>query len=499
MARCNPSLGRAGRWGKMFWGLGALAIVLTAVGRPAVGVGADAARAAERAFPAVVGVRGFGGGMGLPGLPIPPQLPPIPVFPRRFGAMERSAEGSGVVVDAARGMVVTCRQVVAGSERVVVVLPDGRELVAGRVVADPESELVLLVVEAGATLLQEGEWGEGDTLREGEPVLALGRAGGTSKLASAGILSGRGVLGGSSGDEVLLTDALVNSPLRGGALVDQQGRIVGVIRGRGLPGEVFDGFGQAIPAERVRRVASELAGFGRVRRSYLGLHLEPTRLGRERDPRRAEGLLVTSVVPGGPADVAGIRTGDLIVSVDGQAPRDVASLARAVEESEVGREFVLGVIRGTERLEFRVPTQERSEASLEVGPVGPRFPGMPGGIRRLRPRVPPRGPAPTTPPRAEPPPAEPAAPAGDDERIEPLQPSAEGRPSRESGEPPGAAAEKPEGQSDAPLPSPLPEERPEPPTLNGPVTMVVSADRFAHIHPQTVCGPMPIQESRSLV
>jgi serine protease Do len=292
--------------------------------------------------------------------------------------------GSGLVVDENRGLILTCEQLIAGASRVVVVLPDGRELESTRVVYDPRSELALLAVDPRAAHLTAADWGESERAQLGEWVLAVGRVGGQGQAVSAGIISGRGP-GPRPGndDDVLWTDAVISHANAGGPLVDLQGRVIGMNCPRFDPRPGAERFGQAIPADRARRVASDLAEFGHVRRGYLGLMVEPG----SNDPLDgrggAAGLLVTGVTPGSPAADAGIQPGDRIQAIDGQAVKGLAALSRAVDEAPVGKEFRLLVDRNGKQQEFSVKSRQRPDPAATSGAPRP----LPGGAdRRLRPR-----------------------------------------------------------------------------------------------------------------
>jgi S1-C subfamily serine protease len=194
---------------------------------------------------------------------------------------------------------------------------------------------------------------------------------------------------------VIWTDAHATA---GGPLVNLEGKVLGIAcAGR---------WGEAIPADRARRVASDLAELGHVRRGYLGLMLGPADI----DPLAARdggtGLLVTGVTAGSPAAEAGLQIGDRIKAVDGQAVKDLGALSRAVEEAPVGKEFRLLVDRNGKRQEFSVKTRQRPD------PLGGSALPMPlprGVDRRLRPRDRLRGGAPLPRRRSEPLQSEPPA------------------------------------------------------------------------------------------
>jgi len=370
--------------------------------REAESLSASFRKAAERVLPSIVAVRpsgllGLGVPYGVPGRPVlPGELSGMPVQP---GEAERQAGGSGVVVDAARGLILTSDQAISGASRVVVFFEDGREVETDRVVRDPRTELAVLVVDPRSVRVKAAEWGSSEALQLGDWVLSVGRTSGRAPIVSAGIVSGRasGPAPGAQ-DDLLRTDAVIGITGSGGPLIDLDGRIVGINRARLDPRGWFDGLGAAIPAERARRCVSDLAEFGQVRRGYLGLMLGPGAGVSIAPPGQATGLVVTGVSVGSSAAEAGLRMGDRIVSLDGHPLTDSGALSRAVEEAPIGQEFRLTIERAGQRQEVTVASRQRLQSpAITVGPVGPPGRGLaPRGVRprdrsgqSLRP-VPPR-------------------------------------------------------------------------------------------------------------
>jgi S1-C subfamily serine protease len=294
------------------------------------------------------------------------------------------------VVDAARGLILTCEQVIENAPRVVIIFADGREIETDRIARDPRTELVLLSVDPKGVALQEAQWEDSATLQIGDWVLSMGRTLGHSTVVSAGIVSGAGGAGRESRHEgPIRTDAVISPLNTGGPLINLEGKVVGINHARGEPRGWSDGFGHAISSAVARRVASDLAEFGRVKRGYLGLVIEPEAPGAL-DPRiRTQGLVVTGITPGSPAAEAGFQLGDRIVALDGRPMTQLEALSQAVEDAPVGREFTLTVERGGKRQEIKVQTRQRPEPPGVSG----RSPGStpPGMGRRIRPREGARG------------------------------------------------------------------------------------------------------------
>ncbi|MGC8644610.1 MAG: S1C family serine protease, partial [Isosphaeraceae bacterium] len=311
-------------------------------------------KAAERVLPSVVAVRPLGvfdSGLPFvpPGMPrfFPGQiLPGAPRFPRHAIEPGGGSTGSGVVIDAARGLILTTEQATSGAARVTLIFTDGREIEANRVVRDPRSELVLLSIDPQNVRLKQAEWGSSEKLQLGDWVLSVGRPTGRTHAVSAGIVSGRGAGPEPNADaDAIRTDAVLNLANAGGPLVDLDGKVVGINRAGLDPGSRQAGFGFAIPAERARRFAADLADVGHVRHGYLGLIIGPDG-GEPNGPSAGQGLVVTGVNAGGPAEDAGIRVGDRIVGLNGGPIIGLEALSRAVDSAPVGQEFRLTVDRG---------------------------------------------------------------------------------------------------------------------------------------------------------
>jgi serine protease Do len=368
------------RPGSAFRGSLILLLALGAAGtrasaqREAENLSAGFRKAAGLVAPSVVGIRALGGYSPVfpagPG-PIGPGgvLPGMPARPMDL----RPPSGSGLIVDDAKGLVLTSEPVVEGALRVAVVFPDGHEVMTNRINRDVRTGLVLLTVDPGAANLPPVEWGESEKVQEGDWIVSVGRPPGRPRTLSAGIVSGIGPGARASGEFV--TDALIAGENSGGPLVNLDGKVVGIGVARPEQPGRSAGFGRVIPASIARKVAGDLAEFGRVRRGYLGLALEHE---GSADPRTwTARLIVTGVSPGGPAADAGLQMGDRLLAVDGQPLSDLETLSRAVEEAPVGQEFVLRIERGGATREIPVKSRQRPEpGELTFRPLQPGRPGV---------------------------------------------------------------------------------------------------------------------------
>jgi len=393
-------------------GAGLLASTIEAQAQTeAEGLSASFRKAAKRVLPAVVTVRPIGapppfeisGGSVNPF--DPPNSRPVP----------REPSGSGVVIDASRGLVLTNDHVIQGATQVVVVLGNGRERPVKSQWRDPKSDLALLAIDPAG--LVQADWGDSEVLDTGDWVLAVGQPFGLSGTVTAGIVSGKGRgIGLALYEDLIQTDAAINPGNSGGPLVNLRGEIVGINTAMKTTSGGFEGFGFAVPASRARRVASDLAEFGRVRRAYLGVTIRPI------DPATADRLgstsaaMITSIAPGSPAASAGLQNGDLILQVAGKPVEGPGPLQSLIEVAKVGEPLNLLVSRPglPQPLEIQVrpaPQPERyslaqpstSPPGININVPGARL-NLPGPIINIGP--PPQAPvepepllnpAPTTP------------------------------------------------------------------------------------------------------
>jgi serine protease Do len=335
-------------------------------------------KAAHQILPAVVSVRPQGIAGRSPLLPMPVPIEPVLPGPGEplTVPMPRDPGASGVVIDAEKGLVLTNDHVVRGASRIVVVLPDGREREARKVRHDPQSDLALLTIDPDG--LQQAAWGDSEVLDTGDWVLAVGQPFGLSGTVTAGIVSskGRGLGQALFQEDLIQTDAAINAGSSGGPLVNLKGEVVGINLAIKTHNGGYEGVGFAIPASRARRVAADLAQFGRVRRAYLGIEIQPV------DPDSADRLIqpsavaITGVLSGSPAAVAGLRAGDVVVKLNGKPAEGLSKLRSAIEFAPVDDPLELTIVRGGETREVRVRPEARTEPAErpEPAPAGGLIP-----------------------------------------------------------------------------------------------------------------------------
>jgi S1-C subfamily serine protease len=274
---------------------------------------------------------------------------------------ETHANGSGFIF-AADGLILTNSHVVEGAPHVEVTLSDGRECDADVVGRDPDTDLAVLRISASD--LTAAVLGDSRGLRPGQLVVAIGNPYGFQHTVTAGVVSALGrSLRSRSGrliEHVIQTDAALNPGNSGGPLVAGDGRVVGVNTAI-IAGS--NGLSFAVPISTALMVVPSLLRDGRVRRGYLGIAGQSVpllrRVTRFHRLAQAGGVLVTSVERGGPAATAGVRDGDLLVSLDELVIESLDDLHRALTDDRIGTRATLGILRGTSRLDLVANVHER--------------------------------------------------------------------------------------------------------------------------------------------
>jgi S1-C subfamily serine protease len=298
----------------------------------------------------------------------PAMLDPLlrDLFGDPSGSMRERGQGSGVVIDARRALVLTNAHVVDDVDSVSVTLADGRQLDGSVVGADPVTDLAVVRLGRRGDL-QAAPLGDSEALEVGDWAIALGSPYGLERTVTLGIVSSlhRDINSLGFADkrlDLIQTDAAINPGNSGGPLINAQGEVIGInTLVRSGPGA---GLGFAIPINLAKRVAGQLAEGGQVIHPYLGLQLVPltARVARDnnRDPDallqlpERDGALVQRVLPESPAESAGLRRGDLVVAIADQPVTNPATLLQQVERSEVGQPLPLKVVRGQKEIQLSI-------------------------------------------------------------------------------------------------------------------------------------------------
>jgi serine protease Do len=285
-----------------------------------------------------------------------PDRSPVPPSPRTQGA------GSGVIVSK-DGYVLTNNHVVEDAEDITVTLPDKREFSGTVVGLDPQTDLAVIKVDA--TDLPFVKWGDSSRLQVGEYVLAVGNPFGLNSTVTLGIVSalGRGGMGITQYEDFIQTDAAINPGNSGGALVNTRGELVGINTAIFSRTGGYQGVGFAVPTKLAKPVYASLVSTGSVVRGYLGVGIQAVTgdLAASFQLDKAQGALVTSVIPGSPADQAGIQRGDVIVEYEGQTVVDPRTLQGQVLGTAVGDQVSVVVMREGHKVTVEPVIREQNQ------------------------------------------------------------------------------------------------------------------------------------------
>jgi len=307
-----------------------------------------------------------------------------PYFRRFFNVPDRrrsyrrtQSAGSGVVVDARRGYIVTNNHVVDRADEITIGLSDGRTLTAELIGRDPKVDLAVLKVEPEA--LTELTFADSNEVAVGDFVVAIGNPFGFNQTVTSGIVSalGRSGLQQASFEDYIQTDASINPGNSGGALVDLGGNLVGINTAIYAPSGGNIGIGFAIPANMVRSIMRELIKHGRVRRGYVGLSVEPlnVELAKAFEVSQRDGVVVVDVQPGGAADRAGLVPGDIITRVGKKEVMQVSDYHSQTAVMVVGDKVDLELLRDGRKKRVSMRISDSSESMVEGARIDPRLSG----------------------------------------------------------------------------------------------------------------------------
>jgi len=289
-----------------------------------------------------------------------------PVFRHFFGErfdprpQQVSNLGSGVIVSA-NGYILTNHHVVEGADEIQIALSDGRTLPAKVVGSDPETDLAVLKINADK--LPAITFGESESLRVGDWVLAIGNPFGVGQTVTLGIVSalGRSHLGINTFENFIQTDAAINPGNSGGALVDAAGNLVGINSAIYSRTGGSQGIGFAIPASIARQVMEQIIREGSVTRGWVGIEVQDLspELIESFGLKSGEGALIAGVLRSGPADRAGVKPGDVLTAVNGKTVTDSSSLLNLIAALKPGETAQLAVARKNSSMEFSVKVARR--------------------------------------------------------------------------------------------------------------------------------------------
>ncbi|TAK43104.1 MAG: Do family serine endopeptidase [Betaproteobacteria bacterium] len=297
----------------------------------------------ERAAPAVVNIAVL--------VRSPEEQNPLlrdPFFRRFFGLQAPQPQlsaGSGVIVDAKNGYVITNHHVIRDASEVAVTLKDNRRFPARLVGSDAGTDIALLKI--AAENLVEAKFGDSDALAVGDFVVAIGNPFGIGQTVTSGIVSalGRSGLSPEGFEDFIQTDAAINPGNSGGALINLRGELVGINSAILGPAGGSVGIGFAVPANMARAVMQQIVRFGEVRRGRLGIQMQ--------DVAGRNGAAIAQIQPDSPAEKAGLRAGDIVTAVNGRPVRGAAELRAQLGIIPVGENVEMRVQRGAEQRSIR--------------------------------------------------------------------------------------------------------------------------------------------------
>ncbi len=286
--------------------------------------------------------------------------------------------GSGVIIDAEKGYVLTNNHVVDGADKIQLQINDGREFDAKLIGSDPQTDIALLQIEKPNNLTAI-KMTDSDKLRVGDFAVAVGNPFGLGQTATSGIISalGRSGLNLEGLENFIQTDASINRGNSGGALVNLNGELIGINTAILAPGGGNIGIGFAIPSNMARDLSQQLITHGEVKRGILGIR------GTEMNADLAKsfkidaqrGAFVSEVLADSSAAKAGIKPGDVLISIDGKRINSFAELRAKVGTTPPGKEILIGLIRQGKPMDVKVTLEKQSADATRADNFSPALQG----------------------------------------------------------------------------------------------------------------------------
>jgi len=261
---------------------------------------------------------------------------------------EQQSLGSGVIIDAGKGYIITNHHVIDKADKITVTLQDGQNLEAKLVGSDPTTDIALIQIKSGT--LVELPKGNSDSLQVGDFVVAIGSPFGLGQTVTSGIVSalGRSSLGIEGYEDFIQTDASINPGNSGGALVNLQGELIGINTAIVGPSGGNVGIGFAIPVNLAHQVINQIIQFGKIQRGQLGIQIQDLTpaLASAFGIKQQHGAVIAGIVPGSPAENAGLQRGDVVIAVNGQAVDSATKLHNRIALMQVGDMVSMDILRG---------------------------------------------------------------------------------------------------------------------------------------------------------
>lgn len=296
--------------------------------------------------------------------------------PEPRGSRRVQSLGSGFVIDAVEGIIVTNNHVIAEADEVSVNFNDGTTIDAQIIGRDPKTDIAVLQVDpSDYPQMQAVSFGDTESMRVGDWVLAIGNPFGLGGSVTAGIVSafGRNINSGPY-DDFIQTDAAINRGNSGGPLFNMDGEVIGINTAIISPSGGSIGIGFSIPSDLAINVIAQLREFGETRRGWLGVRIQEVTddIAESLGMDEAKGALVAGIIEGGPVEAGSIEPGDVIIEFDGKPVDTMRELPRVVAESPVGKEVDVLVLRNGEEQVVQVTLgrlEDGEELALATEPT----------------------------------------------------------------------------------------------------------------------------------
>jgi len=285
--------------------------------------------------------------------------------------------GSGVIIDANEGYIVTNNHVVEKADEILITLKDGRQIEAKKIGSDADSDIALLQIDADN--LTEIKIADSDKLRVGDFAIAIGSPFGLGQTVTSGIVSalGRSGLNIEDYEDFIQTDAAINSGNSGGALVNLRGELIGINTAILGPNGGNIGIGFAIPSNMMNNLAKQIIEFGEVHRGVLGVSGRSvnSEIAKAMELETNQGGFIEQVMPDSAANEAGIKPGDVITKVNGKSIKTFNELRGKIGSIGAGKEVELTIVRNGDEQEFTVKLKQSQANNVAAASIHRMFEG----------------------------------------------------------------------------------------------------------------------------